>query len=144
MCGAAEASFEPGKVFPALTGFWEHWGFVSWENGPFAGVARKQRFVKDGILGGVAEYHAWDYILWSPGTEAQREMLWRSLSPLPDVMTQRFLFLLDSPWPKRRIRSFWLGIKGFVEFYAYRPGSGAHDDPKDLTGLVQLAMRQES
>jgi hypothetical protein len=107
-------------------------------------VARKQRFTKDGILGGVAEYHAWDYILWSTGSAAEREQLWRSLAPLPDVMTQRFLFLLDTPWPTRRIRSFWLGARGYVEFYAYWPGVSPREDPVDLTGLVHLAMRQDA
>jgi hypothetical protein len=59
---------------------------------------------------------------------------------MPDIISQRFLFLLESPWTERRIRSFTLGLRGYVEFYAYYPGSDFHPRAKDLTGLVDLGM----
>ncbi|MBE1237189.1 hypothetical protein IHV25_05950 [Phaeovibrio sulfidiphilus] len=123
------------------TGFWEHWGFSPWAEGPFRGVARHQRFVKSGVLGPVAEYGARDVIVWSCGTGAEREALWRSVRPVPDVITQRFLFLLPEPWTGRRIRSFLLGFRGYVEFYAVSPGGApAHRRVRDLSGLVDLAL----
>ncbi len=129
----------PEEDFPRLGAFWDHWGFAPWRHGAFEGVARTQRFVKDGFLGKIAEYHAWDCIVWRCGTAAEREALWSSLRPVPDVMTQRFLFLLEDPWPGRRIRSFWLGVRGFAEFFACRPELEADTEPRDLTGLVRLA-----
>lgn len=74
--------------------FWRHWGFEAWSQGPLAGVARRQRFVKDGILGPIAEYRAWDHILWEVGRLEDREDLWSTLRPRPELMTQRYLFLL--------------------------------------------------
>lgn len=128
--------------------FWEHWGFEPWQRGPFSGVARVQRFVKDGFLGRIAEYRAWDRIVWQPGTPEEREALWNAAKPVPEVMTQRFLFLVHPPWTKRRIRSFVFGFRGFVEFYAYWPGEppGAVSqkggaEPRDLTELVDMALR---
>jgi len=121
--------------------FWHHWGFKPWSEGPLAGVSRRQRFVKDGFLGPIAEYGAWDYIVWAYGREEDRGRLWKSLNPLPEIMTQRFLFVLPNPWPERRIRSFCLGFKGYAEFYAYWPGSPQNKKlPPDLTGLVDLAL----
>lgn len=140
----------PERELPGLTEFWEHWGFKPWNRGALSGVARKQHFVKDGFLGRIAEYDAWDYIIWSPGSAEEREELWQSLAPLPDVMTQRFLFLLEeNPWKKRRIRAFTFGFRGFAEYYAYWPEAWLHPDdpvssqkePQDLTGLVRLGMR---
>ncbi|MDR0564093.1 MAG: hypothetical protein LBG78_04055 [Azoarcus sp.] len=123
-----------------LHDFWSHWGFEPWVEPPFAGVVRRQRFVKSGLLGKVAEFAAWDCIVWSAGTEEDRARLWQNLAPLPDVMTQRFLFLLDSPWTERRIRSFAWGFRGYAEFYAYAPGTAGHPRAQDLTGLVDLGM----
>jgi hypothetical protein len=123
-----------------LREFWEHWGFVPWDSPPFAGVSRLQRFVKNGILGRIAEFQAMDYIVLEGGTEEEREKLWRKRGPLPEIMTQRFLFLLENPWPERRIRSFALGFKGYLEFYSYRPGGEGNFKARDLTGLVDLGL----
>jgi len=123
-----------------LHDFWAHWGFESWSEPPFAGVSRRQRFVKSGLLGKVAEFHAWDGIVWASATDEERARLWHSRKPMSDIITQRFLFLLESPWTERRIRSFFLGFGGYVEFYAYYPGSNFHPRVQDLTGLVDLGM----
>lgn len=126
-----------------LHGFWEHWGFAPWSRPPFVGVSRVQRFVKGGLLGRVAEYRAWDGIAWMPGEEADREHLWRACRPMTDVMTQRYLFLLEEPWTERRIRSFAWGFLGYLEFYAYWPGKDGDAKARDLTGLIDLALRLE-
>lgn len=124
--------------------FWGHWGFLPWSSPPFEGVARGQHFVKQGLLGPLAEYRAWEAIVWSCGGKADREALWRSLSHKSDVFTQRFLFLLEEPWTERRIRSFWFGLRGYAEFFAWRPGLAGHEKARDLTGLVELALALES
>ena len=129
-----------GDTLASRHDFWEYWGFEPWTMGPFAGVSRKPRFVKGGILGPLAEYRAWEAIVWTPGTAEEREKLWNSCSPVPDTMTQRFLFLLEDPWPKRRMRSFTLGFRGFLEFHAYWPQCKTESRIRDLTGLVDLAL----
>ena len=135
---------ELGNILEPLDEFWEHWGFEPWEMGPFTGVSRLQHFRKDGILGPIAEYQAWDCIVWEPGTEEEREHLWRTMRPLEDVMTQRFVFLVDNPWTTRRIKSFYAGLKGYVEFYAYFPtrdGGLGTTEVRDLTDLVDMGIR---
>lgn len=138
------AVVDVGPMLEPLSEFWEHWGFEPWSFGNLAGASRLQRFVKDGFLGCIAEYRAWDCIVWNSGTEEDRETLWRSLKPMPEVMTQRFVFLSDAPWPKRRIRSFFLGFRGYAEFYAHnplQPDGVASINAKDLTELVHMGIR---
>lgn len=104
-----ELSLDAASLKSALAAddeFWRHWGFEAWNQGPLAGVARRQRFVKDGLLGPIAEYRAWDHILWDAGQPEDREALWSALQPRPELMTQRFLFLLPEAGPVRRIKSF--------------------------------------
>lgn len=135
---------EIGRLLASLDEFWEHWGFKPWSMGPFSGVSRVQRFVKEGILGPVAEYQAWDCIVWGSGTEEDRENLWKTLRPLEEIMTQRFVFIVPEPWDDRRIKSFFAGFKGYVEFYAYFPrpeGGLGTKEVKDLTGLVDMGIR---
>ena len=131
-------------MLAASTGLWQHWGFEPWNWGPLAGVGRRQSFVKDGFLGRIAEYGAWDYIVWEPGDFDDRRALWAECRPRPEIMTQRFLFLTPETWPGRRIKSFWLGFRGYLEFYAYWPGQTRPADDNlaaDLTGLVDLALK---
>lgn len=135
---------EIGRLLAPLDAFWEHWGFEPWSMGPLSGVSRMQRFVKDGILGPVAEYHAWDCIIWGSGTEEDRNNLWKNLRPMKDIMTQRFVFIVPEPWSDRRIKSFFAGFRGYVEFYAYFPtteGGRGTAEVKDLTGLVDMGIR---
>lgn len=133
-----------GARLEALADFWEHWGFEPWELGPFTGVSRGQHFIKDGFLGRIAEYKAWDCIVWGSATEADRDNLWRTVRPMDDVMTQRFVFVLPDPWTTRRIKSFYAGLRGYVEFYAYFPtldGGAGTKEVKDLTTLVDMGLR---
>ena len=135
----------------SLHGFWNHWGFEPWSAPPFAGVCRVQRFVKSGFLGSIAEYKAWEAIVWECGNAEERKSLWKQRAPMPEVLTQRYLFLLPEPWAERRIRSFFFGLRGYLEFYAYNPilledGCPAclgHPKVQDLTGLVDLAVSLE-
>jgi hypothetical protein len=138
--GAEQAVLEDPAALAPLSGFWEYWGFEPWHRPPLAGVSRRQRFVKSGILGKVAEYHAWECIVWDCGEQRDREGLWKSCAPMPDVLTQRFLFLRPDPVPGRRVRSFLLGFAGYLEFYEYWPGLGAEEKVRDLTGLVDLGL----
>ena len=128
----------------SLDGFWEHWGFELWKQDSFVGVSRRQRFVKKGLLGPIAEYQALDYIVWESGSGEDRENFWNRLRPMENIMTQRFLFLVEIPWDRRRIKSFFAGLKGYAEFYAYLPtkdgGLGTKDIP-DLTALVDMGIR---
>lgn len=133
-----------GEHLVCVNDFWDHWGFEPWEMGPLAGVSRHQHFIKDGFLGRIAEYRAWDCIVWAPGAEEDRKNLWNTMRPLKDVMTQRFLFLVPNPWPERRIKSFFLGFRGYVEFYAYWPtpgGGTSAKEVKDLADLVDMGLR---
>jgi hypothetical protein len=124
-----------------LHDFWKHWGFSPWNLPPFVGVSRRQSFVKSGILGRVADFGALDHIIWESGTEEERMRLWQSRRSIPEIMTQRFLFLLENPWPERRIRSFAWGFRGYVEFYAFLPNGGGSPKAHDLSGLVDLGFK---
>lgn len=121
---------------------WSHWGFAPWAANGMAGVFRRQHFVKDGFLGRIAEYMALDYIVWDCGTAELRRSLWHSLKPLPEIMTQRFLFIMEEERPVRQVRSFCLGFRGYAEFFTYWPEkpSAGNPAPPDLTGLVDLAV----
>jgi hypothetical protein len=133
-----------GKRLASVDEFWEYWGFEPWDSPPFSGVVRRQRFVKEGILGPIAEYQALDYIAWAAGSEEDREILWQTVRPMENVMTQRFLFIVEAPWTNRRIKSFFAGLKGYVEFYAYRPTDGGGlgtTHVADLTELVHMGLR---
>lgn len=131
------------ETLEARADLWAYWGFEPWRSGSLRGVFRRQHFVKDGFLGKIAEYGAWDYIVWRAGGEAERQTLWNTVRPVAEIMTQRFLFVLPEPWPGRRVKSFWLGFKGYVEFFAYWPlaGPAAKEVPPDLSGLVDLALK---
>ena len=85
------------------------------------GVARQQRLVKRTMLGRVAEIQSWDYIIWKVGTDQERKDFWTDLRPAAGVANQRYLFLLPSPWKRRRVKAFIWGALGFAEFHAFWP-----------------------
>ena len=43
---------------------WDYLRFEPWEHRGMAGVARKITMTKTSLLGPVARYYAWDYIVW--------------------------------------------------------------------------------
>lgn len=120
---------------------WRYWGFEPWNQGEMSGVRRKVAFVKPALLGEVARYYAIDTIVWVPASERARENLWTSTRPIEDVMTQRFMFLLDLETPLFRIKSFLLGLRGYKEFHSYWPGKGWNRRLKDLAPLVDKAIK---
>ena len=122
--------------------FWQYWGFEPWRKNNLAGVFRRQHFLKSGLLGTVAEFYAHDIIIWETGLIEDRKKLWQESAPLPELITQRFLFLAPTPpMPPRRLRSFCLGLKGFLEFFAYSPPQTHHKLINDLVDLVDLAIK---
>ncbi|MDR2522110.1 MAG: hypothetical protein LBC93_00170 [Synergistaceae bacterium] len=125
---------------------WTYLGFEPWEHlGSGAvsmrGAARKITMVKSSVLGVIAKYYAWDYVVWSwQNTADPAAYLLREWKPLPDVVTQRFLLVGAAPSSKRRARTFWMGFMGFLEVYVYVPGGGYHQKIKDLIPPVNLAL----
>jgi hypothetical protein len=124
---------------------WTYLGFEPWEHrgtaadstaGFMKGAARKITLVKSSVVGIVAKYYVWDYVVWSHQNAV--EYLLKEWKPLPDVMTQRFL-LVGSPSPRRKVKSYWLGFRGFLEIYSYVPGGGYHARVKDLIPPVDMA-----
>lgn len=128
------------KIMEQDMGLWSYWGFEPWNLDSMSGVKRKVAFVKPALLGEVARYYAVDTIVWNLPTEVARENLWSSMKPLEDVMTQRFLFLIDQEPPLHRIKSFLFGFKGYKEFHSYWPGRRCHKRLNDLAPLVDKAI----
>jgi hypothetical protein len=128
---------------------WTYLGFEPWEHrgtakdstvGFLKGVTRKITLVKSSVVGIIAKYYVWDYVIWSHQNAA--EYLTGEWKPMPDVMTQRFL-LVGSPSPKRKIKGYWLGFRGFLEIYSYIPGGDYHAQIKDLIPPVDLAWKAD-
>lgn len=115
--------------------YWHHWGFEPWCQGDLAGIRRRVTMRKGGLLGDVARYLAWDYILWEHRGAGSAEGILRAAQPLPEVMTQRYV-LVGAEEAPFLLRSFWWGFRGFVEVLRYRPGGRGHRKFADLTGLV--------
>lgn len=117
---------------------WTYLGFEPWEHGGMKGVARKITMVKDSLMGPVAKYYAWDYVVWLHRDGPDIDYIMREWKSMPDVMVQRFLFVGGSS-RKRMAKGFWLGFKGFLEIYSYAPGGEYHPKVKDLIPPVDLA-----
>lgn len=122
---------------------WSHLRFDPWQHRGMAGVARRITMTKTSLLGPVARYYAWDYIVWKHDGETDVEYLMKEWKPMPDVMTQRFL-LIGSDLKGRKARSFLLGFQGFLEVYGYLPGRGCHKKVADLIPAVDLGLREQS
>ena len=118
---------------------WTYLGFEPWEHrGIMKGASRRITLVKSSVVGVIAKYYVWDYVVWSHQNAA--DYLLREWKPLPDVMTQRFL-LVGSPSPRRKIKGYWLGFKGFLEIYSYIPGGDYHSKVKDLIPPIDMAWK---
>ena len=140
LCPQLPANYQ--NILAEQKDFWQYWGFEPWHQDNFAGVFRCQHFLKNGLLGKVAEFYAHDIIIWETGLAEDRRKLWQNSTPHPEVMTQRFLFLAPiPPMPSRRLRSFCFGFKGFLEFFAYNPPQAPHKMITDLISLVDLAIK---
>ena len=121
---------------------WTYLGFEPWEHKEMQGVCRKITLIKSGLLGKVAEYYAWDYIVWRHQEKRDIEYLFKEWLPMSDVVTQRFMFV-GTLWPRRKARSYCCGLKGFLEVYAYMPGEPYHPKIKDIVPPVDFALNPE-
>jgi len=119
--------------------FWSYWGFEPWSYLGMKGLSRKVTFVKSSLMGEVARYYAYDYIVWVHRGKIDSEVILREWKPIRDVMLQRFLFIEDRAVEKKRIKSFLLGFKGFLEVYHYSINSHYEKKIKDLAPLVDRA-----
>lgn len=119
---------------------WDYLRFEPWEHRGMAGVARKITMTKTSLLGPVARYYAWDYIVWRHRGDADIEYLMKEWKPMPDVMIQRFL-LVGSSLKGRRARGYLLGFRGFLEVYGYLPGTECHKKAADLIPPVDLGLK---
>jgi hypothetical protein len=134
---------------------WAYLGFEPWEHqtprGVMRGVNRRITLMKSSVLGPIGKYYAWDYIVWLHRDAADIEYLLGGWYPLPDVVTQRFVFV-GADRPARKVKGFWMGFRGFLEIYAYAPGDpggpwgGArfHSKIKDLVPPIDLAWSGQS
>ncbi|MDR2175440.1 MAG: hypothetical protein LBO82_05840 [Synergistaceae bacterium] len=127
---------------------WSYLGFEPWEHwtprGVMRGVNRRITLMKSSVLGPIGKYYAWDYIVWLHRDAADIEYLLSGWQHLPEVVTQRFVFV-GADRPARKVKGFWLGFRGFLEIYAYAPGGPEKDARKyhpkirDLVPAIDLA-----
>ena len=120
---------------------WGYWGFSLWSGRGMKGVYRRVTFVKNAIVGEVCRYYADDYIIWSHHGKADRDHVFATCRPQPDLMSQRYLFVEEErALEKGRSRSFLLGLRGYVEIHTYMPGGRYARRLKDLAPLVDRAL----
>lgn len=119
--------------------FWTYWGFEPWEYSGMQGVSRKVTFVKDALIGEVARFYAYDYIVLVHGGKVDADLIYDTWKPGSDVMMQRFIFVEEKAVGKKRTKSFLLGFKGFLEVYHYSLNGTYDKKIKDLAPLVDKA-----
>ncbi|HOO64971.1 MAG TPA: hypothetical protein PK364_13795 [Synergistaceae bacterium] len=123
-------------IYQSIPEFWGHWGFEPWQWKDLEGVWRRVDFKKSSLLGQVALYYSYDFIVWKHQGLLSKDFLLQHRKWEPDLMTQRFLLLGHERDPRPWIRSFFWGIRGFVEVFQYSPGEKGHRKFRDLTDLV--------
>jgi len=131
------------EVLDGARPFWDSRGFSAWSAGSLGGVYRRMTIRKSSILGEIASYYTDDYILWRHNGAPDRDLVLRTWRPAPDLMVQRVVFLENtSIVPRRKTRSFLLGLRGYLEVYCYVPGSGAGGrGMSDLSALIDEAYK---
>jgi hypothetical protein len=127
-------------VLKELKHYWEYVGFSYWQAQGMEGVYRRTTFVKDGMIGKVAEFHADDYILWTHRGLLDEEMIFKQWKAETDVMKHRFLLLSAESGRSPRSKSLWLGLGGFVEVMRFRVGSSVPAKFKDLVFFVDKGL----
>ena len=128
-----------GVDFSVLAGadaLWCHWGFEPWSLDGMAGVSRRVTCAKSALLGDVARYYAYDYIVWTHHGEADCQRVYETWRPAADVMMHRFVFVTDAVARPVRRRSFLFGLRGYLEVYAYAIGGKGSRGIRDLTPLI--------
>ncbi len=126
------------KLYQRIPEFWGHWGFEPWQWEGLEGVWRRVDFKKGSLLGQVALYYSYDFILWKHQGLISRDFLLQHRKWEPDLMTQRFLLLGTEEDSKPWIKSFLWGFRGFLEVFRYSPEGKkkGHRKFRDLTDLV--------
>ena len=128
------------ETLKTMKEFWEYAGFTFWRHNGMEGVYRRVTFVKDGMLGKVAEFYSDDYILWTHQESVDEEMIIKHWKAETDVMKHRFLLLSAETGRSPRSKSLWLGFGGFVEVLRYRIGSPVPAKFKDLVFLLDKGL----
>jgi hypothetical protein len=67
------------SVLGKMMDFWSHAGFEPWEHKGMEGVFRQVTFVKDSLMGVIAKYYAYDYIVWTHRGETDGDYIIRKL-----------------------------------------------------------------
>ncbi len=127
------------SVLTTVPDFWTYWGFEPWEYSGMKGFYRKVTFVKDSIMGEIARYYAYDYIVLVHRGNIDADIIYRNWKPGPDVMLQRFIFVEERAVDKKKIKSFYMGFRGFLEIYHYSANTNYDKKIKDLAPLVDKA-----
>lgn len=127
-------------VLKDMKPFWDYAGFSFWHSHGMEGVYRRVTFVKDGMLGKVAEFYSDDYIIWSHRGSLDEERILKQWKAETDVMKHRFLLLSAESGQSPRSKSLWLGLGGFVEVMRYRIGAPIPAKFKDLVFLVDKGL----
>ena len=128
------------SVLGKMMDFWSHAGFEPWEHKGMEGVFRQVTFVKDSHMGVIAEYYAYDYIVWTHRGETDGDYILENWKPLKETMMQRFILLEDNATEKRKVRSFLFGFKGYLEVYHYSV-KGTYDKKfRDLVPIIDKGM----
>ncbi len=132
------------KIYQDIPEFWGHWGFEPWRWEGLEGVWRRVDFKKGSLLGEVARYYSYDFIVWKHQGLLSREYILQHRKWEPDLMTQRFLLLGAEADASPQVRSFYWGFRGFVEVFRFSPSAFSssssrkkgHRKFRDLTNLV--------
>lgn len=114
-------------------------GFVPWRDGGMIGFHRHIDFVKDCLAGEIGRYSADDYIIVSHDGSISEEWLKENWQPKEDVMQHRFL-LADSDRSGMTIKSYWFGLRGWLQILHYRKG----DREKRFEDLIYLVEQRDS
>ncbi len=122
---------------------WSQWRFEAWSRGGLHGLFRRASFIKAGLLGEVARYYADDYIVLAGSGDAMAQLM-AEARPERDLMVQRYVLIDPQGSFEWRKKAFWMGFKGFAEFYRYRPGGKGCRTIKDLTPLIDRAWKNSA
>ncbi|MCD8198745.1 MAG: hypothetical protein LUD24_00955 [Phascolarctobacterium sp.] len=114
-------------------------GFEPWEYGDMQGWHRHTDFIKDCMVGEIARYSADDFIVTKHNGIDSAKFLRKNWQSKGNVMKHRFLFL-DSDFSKLYVKSYWLGLKGWLEILHYREG----DKEKRFADLIYLIELQNA
>lgn len=119
---------------------WKHLSFEPWSWDGMRGVSRVITLVKGGLMGKIATYYVWDYVVWEYRGMPDMEKVYSEWKPKTDVMSQRFLFVGNDVAPLRKIKSFWLGLRGYLEIYHYKHGGEFHPKIKDIIPPIDFVI----